>query len=45
MRGKYLEKLVNFAGKPFEKAFLLSAGTEATEAGFKLMRMQGAKAK
>jgi 4-aminobutyrate aminotransferase-like enzyme len=42
-RAKYLEKLVNFAGKPFEKAFLLSAGTEATEAALKLMRMQGQK--
>lgn len=37
----YLEKLIQFAGKPFEKAFLLSAGTEATEAAFKLMRMHG----
>lgn len=37
----YLEKLIEFAGKPFEKAFLLSAGTEATEAAFKLMRMHG----
>ena len=44
-RAKYLEKLVNFAGKPFEKAFLLSAGTEATEAALKLMRMQGQKKK
>ena len=43
MRADYLEKLVNFAGKPFEKAFLLSAGTEATEAALKLMRMQGQK--
>ncbi|MCF8169445.1 MAG: aminotransferase class III-fold pyridoxal phosphate-dependent enzyme [Rhodoferax sp.] len=42
-RAKYLEKLVTFAGKPFEKAFLLSAGTEATEAALKLMRMQGQK--
>jgi 4-aminobutyrate aminotransferase-like enzyme len=43
IRSKYLEKLVNFAGNPFEKAFLLSAGTEATEAALKLMRMQGQK--
>jgi 4-aminobutyrate aminotransferase-like enzyme len=42
-RARYLEKLVNFAGKPFEKAFLLSAGTEATEAALKLMRMHGQK--
>ncbi len=42
-RAKYFEKLLNFAGKPFEKAFLLSSGTEATEAALKLMRMQGQK--
>lgn len=40
-RAQYLEKLVAFAGAPFEKAFLLSAGTEATEAALKLMRMNG----
>jgi 4-aminobutyrate aminotransferase-like enzyme len=38
-RVRYLEKLVSFARPPFEKAFLLSAGTEATEAALKLMRM------
>lgn len=43
-RARYLEKLVAFAGKPFEKAFLLSAGTEATEAALKLMRMSGQRA-
>ena len=43
VRAKYIEKLVEFAGNPFEKAFLLSAGTEATEAVFKLMRMYGIK--
>jgi 4-aminobutyrate aminotransferase-like enzyme len=43
VRARYLEKLVAFAGAPFEKAFLLSAGTEATEAALKLMRMQGQK--
>jgi 4-aminobutyrate aminotransferase / (S)-3-amino-2-methylpropionate transaminase / 5-aminovalerate transaminase len=42
-RARYLEKLVKFAGAPFEKAFLLSSGTEATEAALKLMRMQGQK--
>lgn len=42
-RVRYLERLIAFAGKPFEKAFLLSAGTEATEAAFKLMRMQAQK--
>lgn len=41
VRAKYLESLISFAGKPFEKAFLLSSGTEATEASLKLMRMQG----
>jgi len=44
VRAQYLEKLIAFAGAPFEKAFLLSAGTEATEAALKLMRMQGQKA-
>lgn len=43
-RARYLEKLVKFAGPPFEKAFLLSAGTEATEGALKLMRMHGQKA-
>lgn len=43
IRVKYLEKLINFIGRPFEKAFLLSAGTEATEAALKLMRMHGQK--
>jgi 4-aminobutyrate aminotransferase-like enzyme len=42
-RAEYLQKLIEFAGKPFEQAFLLSAGTEATEAVLKLMRMQGQK--
>ncbi len=41
IRADYLEKLVTWAGAPFEKAFLLSAGTEATEAALKLMRMNG----
>jgi 4-aminobutyrate aminotransferase-like enzyme len=43
-RVRYLEKLVAFAGAPFEKAFLLSAGTEATEGALKLMRMHGQQA-
>lgn len=43
IRARYLEKLIAFAGRPFEKAFLLSAGTEATEAALKLMRMQAEK--
>ena len=41
IRVKYLKKLIGYAGPPFEKAFLLSAGTEATEAALKLMRMNG----
>ena len=44
-REKYLKKLVKFAGKNFEKAFLMSAGTEATEAALKLMRLHGKKVK
>jgi 4-aminobutyrate aminotransferase-like enzyme len=43
IRANYLERLVKFAGPSFEKAFLLSAGTEATEAAFKLMKMNGQK--
>ena len=43
VRAQYLEKLISFCGDPFEKAFLLSAGTEATDAAFKLMRMHGQK--
>jgi 4-aminobutyrate aminotransferase-like enzyme len=43
IRADYLEKLITFAGPPFEKAFLLSAGTEATEATLKLIRMNGQK--
>lgn len=45
IRAKYIEKLIKFCGKDFEKAFLMSAGTEATEAAFKLMRMYGQKRK
>jgi 4-aminobutyrate aminotransferase-like enzyme len=43
IRAQYLERLIKFSGKPFEKAFLLSAGTEATEAVLKLLRMHGQK--
>ena len=42
-RALYHKKLIEFAGAPFEKAFLLSAGTESTEAALKLMRMNGQK--
>jgi 4-aminobutyrate aminotransferase-like enzyme len=43
VRAEYLRELVDFAGPRFEKAFLFSAGTEATEAALKLMRMHGQK--
>jgi len=43
IRAKYLKKLIEFTPKQFEKAFLLSSGTEATECAVKLMRMQGKK--
>ena len=45
VRADYLEKLIEFAGNNFEKAFLLSAGTEATEAVLKLMRMNAIRLK
>ncbi len=41
IRANYIEELIRFAGHNFEKAFLLSAGTESTEAALKLMRMNG----
>jgi len=44
-REQYLKSLVKFAGKNFDKAFLMSAGTEATEAALKLMRLNGQKLK
>lgn len=37
----YLKKLVQMTSPAFEKAFLMSAGTEATEAAIKLMRLHG----
>lgn len=37
----YLSRLLRFAGPGFEKAFLMSAGTEASEAVLKLIRMHG----
>jgi 4-aminobutyrate aminotransferase / (S)-3-amino-2-methylpropionate transaminase / 5-aminovalerate transaminase len=39
----YLEHLIKNTPEQFEKAFLLSAGTEATEAALKLMRLNGEK--
>jgi len=42
-RLKYIKKLIEFTPPNFEKTFLLSAGTEATEAALKLMRLNGLK--
>ena len=39
----YLEYLIQNTPKQFEKAFLLSAGTEATDTALKLMRLYGQK--
>ena len=44
IRADYLRYLIEVTPARFEKAFLLSAGTEATECALKLMRMQGQKA-
>ncbi len=41
IRAAFLEKLIKITPSQFEKAFLLSAGTEATECAVKLMRMRG----
>ena len=43
LRAEYVKRLIKFSQGQFEKAFLMSAGTEATEASLKLMRMQGQK--
>jgi 4-aminobutyrate aminotransferase-like enzyme len=43
IRAEYLKKLIEFTPPQFEKAFLLSSGTEATECAVKLMHMHGAK--
>ena len=42
IRADYLAYLIDHTPAQFEKAFLLSAGTEATECGLKLMRLHGA---
>lgn len=39
----YLNYLISKTSSQFEKAFLLSAGTEATDAALKLMRLNGQK--
>lgn len=43
VRADYLRHLIEVTPPQFEKAFLLSAGTEATECALKLMRMYGWK--
>ena len=43
-RLEYVQKLIKFIGKKkLNKCYLMSSGTEATEAAFKLMRMNGQK--
>lgn len=42
-RVNYIEYLINKTPDNFAKAFLLSAGTEATEVALKLMRLNGIK--
>ena len=44
VRVKFLRKLAEITPDYLEKAFLLSAGTEATECAIKLMRMHGQEA-
>ncbi len=41
IRAKFLKKLIEVTPDQYEKAFLLSAGTEATECALKLIRMHG----
>ncbi len=43
VRADYLRYLIEITPPQFEKAFLLSAGTEAIECAMKLMRMYGLK--
>ncbi len=45
IRARYHDQLISFAGKNFQKAFLLSSGSEATEAALKLMRLYADKVK
>ena len=44
-RLKYVKHLVKFSGKNFGKVFLLSGGSETTEAALKLMRLYAIKKK
>jgi len=45
IRARFLKKLIEITPAYLEKAFLLSAGTEATECAIKLMRMYGRRIK
>ena len=44
-RAEFIKKLIETSPSQFEKAFLLSAGTEATECAIKLMRLNGQRTK
>ena len=44
-RKEYIKKLIKFTGLKGYKAYLVSSGTEATEAALKIMRMNGLKSK
>lgn len=44
-RVEFIKYLIKLAPGKFEKAFLLSAGTEATECAVKLMRMNGQRSR
>jgi 4-aminobutyrate aminotransferase / (S)-3-amino-2-methylpropionate transaminase / 5-aminovalerate transaminase len=41
IRAKFLKKLVEMSPDPFDKAYLISTGSEATEMVVKLMRLEG----
>ncbi|MFN4276627.1 MAG: aspartate aminotransferase family protein [Ferrovibrio sp.] len=41
IRAKFLRRLIEVTPEQFDKAYLMSSGTEATEAVVKLMRMNG----
>jgi 4-aminobutyrate aminotransferase / (S)-3-amino-2-methylpropionate transaminase / 5-aminovalerate transaminase len=45
LRIKYIKHLIKFSKNKFEKVFLMSSGTEATEAALKIMRMSRYKKK
>lgn len=44
-RVEFIKKLIDISPRQFEKVFLLSAGTEATECAVKLMRLNGQRRK